>query len=118
MELAALALYALACSTAMSILAFMVGRCGRKLPIDGMLPALSTAHASIPTRTGHAPRRNPRDPTGPTPTERHASSYPPCRCSAAADQQVMRDPCPRGPHPRAPLTGAVFSRPLKSAASR
>lgn len=38
MELAAIAFFALACSTAMSILAFMIGRCGRKLPVDGMLP--------------------------------------------------------------------------------
>lgn len=38
MELAAVILFALACSAAMSVLAFMVGRCGRKLPIDGMLP--------------------------------------------------------------------------------
>jgi hypothetical protein len=28
----------LACSAVMSVLAFMIGRCGRKLPIDGMLP--------------------------------------------------------------------------------
>jgi hypothetical protein len=38
MEIAIVTLVALACSTAMSILAFMVGRCGRRLPIDGMLP--------------------------------------------------------------------------------
>jgi hypothetical protein len=38
MELAAVILVALACSAAMSFLAFMIGRCGRKLPIDGMLP--------------------------------------------------------------------------------
>jgi hypothetical protein len=38
MELAVIILVALACSIVMSILAFMVGRCGRKLPIDGMLP--------------------------------------------------------------------------------
>jgi len=38
MELAAITLIALACSTTISILAFMIGRCGRKLPIDGMLP--------------------------------------------------------------------------------
>jgi hypothetical protein len=38
MELAVIILFALACSTAMSIVAFMAGRCGRKLPIDGMLP--------------------------------------------------------------------------------
>jgi hypothetical protein len=40
MELAAIILLALACATAMSILAFMVGRCGRKLPIDGALPSV------------------------------------------------------------------------------
>jgi hypothetical protein len=38
MEFAVIILVALACSTAMSILAFMVGRCGRGLPIDEMLP--------------------------------------------------------------------------------
>jgi hypothetical protein len=38
MEPAVIVLVALACSAVMSILAFMVGRCGRKLPIDGMLP--------------------------------------------------------------------------------
>jgi hypothetical protein len=38
MELTVIIFFALACSTVMSILAFMVGRCGRKLPIDGMLP--------------------------------------------------------------------------------
>jgi hypothetical protein len=38
MELAVMILIALACATAMSVLAFMVGRCGRKLPIDEMLP--------------------------------------------------------------------------------
>jgi hypothetical protein len=39
MELAVIIIFfALACSAAMSILAFMIGRFGRKLPIDGMLP--------------------------------------------------------------------------------
>lgn len=38
MELAVVTLVALVCTAFMSILAFMVGRCGRKLPIDGMLP--------------------------------------------------------------------------------
>ncbi|MBO0806209.1 MAG: hypothetical protein J2P25_24440 [Nocardiopsaceae bacterium] len=38
MELAVITFLALAGSTGMSILAFMVGRCGRKLPIDEMLP--------------------------------------------------------------------------------
>jgi hypothetical protein len=38
MELAAIIFVALACSAAMGVLGFMVGRCGRKLPIDRMLP--------------------------------------------------------------------------------
>ena len=38
MELAVITLLALACTAVMSVLAFMIGRCGRKLPIDGMLP--------------------------------------------------------------------------------
>jgi hypothetical protein len=38
MELAVVTLIALACSAAMSVLAFMIGRCGRRLPIDGALP--------------------------------------------------------------------------------
>lgn len=38
MELAIIALLAFACSAVMSTLAFMIGRCSRKLPIDGMLP--------------------------------------------------------------------------------
>jgi hypothetical protein len=38
MELAAIILVALPCATATSLLAFMIGRCGRKLPIDGALP--------------------------------------------------------------------------------
>jgi hypothetical protein len=37
MELAIITLFNLACSAAMSILAFMIGRCARKLPIDGTL---------------------------------------------------------------------------------
>ncbi|HTU72083.1 MAG TPA: hypothetical protein VMG38_01060 [Trebonia sp.] len=38
MELAGITFFALASSAVMSVLAFMIGRCGRKLPIDGMLP--------------------------------------------------------------------------------
>jgi hypothetical protein len=38
MQLAIITLIALASATAMSVLAFMIGRCGRKLPIDGTLP--------------------------------------------------------------------------------
>ncbi len=38
MEFAVIIVIALACSATMSTLAFMVGRCGRRLPIDGMLP--------------------------------------------------------------------------------
>jgi hypothetical protein len=56
MELAVIILFALACSTAMSILAFMVGRCGRKLPIDEMLP-----------RIVHSARFGPEKDTAPAP---------------------------------------------------
>jgi hypothetical protein len=38
MELAVIILSALACSAVMSIVAFMIGRCARKLPIDETLP--------------------------------------------------------------------------------
>ena len=62
MELAGITLFALACSTAMSILAFMVGRCGRKLPIDGMLPRVvhSARFSPEKDRPQYAP-----EPSGP-----------------------------------------------------
>jgi hypothetical protein len=40
MECVVIILSALACWAATSILAFMIGRCGRKLPIDGMVPRI------------------------------------------------------------------------------
>jgi hypothetical protein len=57
MEPAIIILVALACSTAMSVLAFMVGRCGRKLPIDGMLPRVVHS-ARFSPETGR-PRHTP-----------------------------------------------------------
>jgi hypothetical protein len=61
MELTITIVFAVACSTVMSIVAFMVGRCGRKLPIDGMLP-----------RVVHSARFSPekdRPPYAPEPSE-------------------------------------------------
>jgi hypothetical protein len=57
MEPAVIILVALACSTAMSILAFMIGRCGRKLPVDGMLPRVvySARFSPEADRPHHAP---------------------------------------------------------------
>jgi hypothetical protein len=57
MEFAVITLLALACAAAMSILAFMIGRCSRKLPIDGMLPrVVHTARFSPEKDTPrHAP---------------------------------------------------------------
>jgi hypothetical protein len=57
MELAVITLIALTCSTAMSILAFMVGRCARKLPVDGMLPRVvhSARFSSDKDRARSAP---------------------------------------------------------------
>lgn len=57
MEIAVIAVIAFACSTAMSILAFMIGRCGRKLPIDGMLPRVVCSARFSPE--AHSPRPAP-----------------------------------------------------------
>jgi len=47
-------LFTVVCSLALSTVAFMVGRCGRRLPVDGILPR--TVHS---TRWGDdSPRRN------------------------------------------------------------
>jgi hypothetical protein len=65
MELAVIILFALACSTAMSILAFMVGRCGRKLPIDGMLPRVVHSARFSPEKDGPHPAPEPARPSWP-----------------------------------------------------
>ena len=65
MEPAIIILIALACSAAVSILAFMVGRCGRKLPIDGMLPRVvhSARFSSDKDRPRPAPEHSRLCPT-------------------------------------------------------
>jgi hypothetical protein len=65
MELVVMILFALACSTAMSILAFMVGRCGRKLPIDGMLPRVVHSTRFSPEKNGPPPAPEPARPNWP-----------------------------------------------------
>jgi hypothetical protein len=57
MELAVIIVFALACSTAMGIVAFMVGRCCRKLPVDGMLPRVvhSARFTPVKDRPRYAP---------------------------------------------------------------
>ncbi len=65
MELAVIALSAVACSAAMSILAFMVGRCGRKLPIDGMLPRVVHSARFGPDRNRPHPAPEPATPRWP-----------------------------------------------------
>jgi hypothetical protein len=65
MDLAAITLIALACSTAMSILAFMVGRCGRKLPIDGMLPRVVHSARFSPETDSEHPAPEPGRPHWP-----------------------------------------------------
>jgi hypothetical protein len=62
MELAVIALLALAFSAVMSILAFMIGRCGRKLPIDGMLPRVVHRARSIPEQETPRHAREPARP--------------------------------------------------------
>ena len=54
MELAVITVIALACATTMSVLAFMIGRCGRKLPIDGILPRVVYS-ARFGPETGQPP---------------------------------------------------------------
>ena len=38
MDIVIYALFTVVCSISLSIVAFLVGRCGRRLPIDGMVP--------------------------------------------------------------------------------
>lgn len=64
MELAVITLVALTCSITMSVLAFMVGRCARRLPIDGMLPRVVRSTRFSPGEAMPPPRRMPQDPTG------------------------------------------------------
>jgi len=47
----------------MSILAFMVGRCGRKLPIDGMLPRVVYSARFNPEKDKPRPAPEPARPT-------------------------------------------------------
>jgi hypothetical protein len=65
MEFAVVILVALACSTAMSVLAFMVGRCGRKLPIDGILPRVVHSARFYPGEEGLRPAWEPAGPNWP-----------------------------------------------------
>jgi hypothetical protein len=89
MEFAVVILVALACSTAMSVLAFMIGRCGRKLPIDGMLPESSTPHSSTQGRRCRAQRWNTREPAGPPSTRQPL---------LLADDPPLRRPLSDGKH--------------------
>ena len=63
MELAAIILVALACATATSVLAFIVGRCGRRLPIDGVLPRVVQSARFCPEKDW---TRSAQEPTGPS----------------------------------------------------
>jgi hypothetical protein len=66
MHLAVIILFALACSTALSILAFMTGRCARKLPVDGMLPRVVHSARFSPEKDGPRPASQPARPTWPS----------------------------------------------------
>lgn len=65
MELAVIVLSALTCSVVMSILAFTIGRCGRKLPIDGMLPRVVHSARFSPEKDTQPPTPEPARPTWP-----------------------------------------------------
>jgi hypothetical protein len=60
-----IALIALICATAMSVLAFMIGRCGRKLPIDGMLPRVVYSARFSPEPDRPCPAPEPARPSWP-----------------------------------------------------
>lgn len=66
MELAVITLIALVCSTVMSILVFMIGRCGRKLPIDGMLPRVVYSARFTPEADRPRPVPEPTRPSWPS----------------------------------------------------
>jgi hypothetical protein len=66
MELAVIILVALTCSAAMSILAFMVGRCGRKLPIDEILPSVVHSARFSPKKDRPHPAPEPARPSWPS----------------------------------------------------
>jgi hypothetical protein len=65
MEIALVILSALSGSAAMSILAFMVGRCGRRLPIDGMLPRVVHSARFSPKKDTPSTAPEPARPTWP-----------------------------------------------------
>jgi hypothetical protein len=89
MELAVIALLTLACSAVMSILAFMIGRCGRKLPIDGMLPRVVRSARFSPEKDRSRPRQNPQHPPGPTPA-RYCQQRPGAADAPPHRAEVMR----------------------------
>jgi hypothetical protein len=62
MDLVVFTFFALTCSAAMSIVAFMIGRCGRRFPVDGMLPRVVHSARFGQQEDGHSM---------PEPTEPH-----------------------------------------------
>lgn len=64
MDLVIITCFAFACSAAMSIVAFMVGRCGKRLPVDGMLPRVVHSARFGPEKDGRT-RPEPIEPNWP-----------------------------------------------------
>lgn len=65
MEIAAIILVALACSAVTSTLAFMIGRCARKLPIDETLPRVVHSARFSPDKDRPRPAPEPARPSWP-----------------------------------------------------
>jgi len=65
MDLVIITFFALACSAAMSIVAFMVGRCGKRLPVDGMLPRVVHSARFGQEKDGPPPMPEPVEPGWP-----------------------------------------------------
>ena len=65
MDLVVITFFAMACSAAMSIVAFMVGRCGRRLPVDGMLPRVVHSARFSQEKDASYPMPEPAEPRWP-----------------------------------------------------
>jgi hypothetical protein len=67
MDLVIIIFFALACSGVMSVIAFMAGRCGRRLPIDGMLPRVVHSARFGQEKDGPPPMPEPMEHSWPHP---------------------------------------------------
>lgn len=87
MKLAVIIVIALASSAATNVLAFMIGRCARKLPIDGTLPRVIHSARFISEKDRPPTRTRQTDYSDASQTS--YKQIPACRRSAAAEQHLV-----------------------------